>query len=374
LTKTATFEGGVLYTTSGGGGSGKFYVASLAGSWEEMGRQYGGLLAGQMADFYNVAVNGYFIGKQGATYDQVLAGAQAMYAMYTPELAQLIDGTAETSGLGADKQKIMAALMGMIFGCSSMDAWGAYSADGSMVTGRNWDTGSGKFDGFGGYLAAIVYKPNTAGAIPFVDVNYVGSLGMQNGMNAAGVFLDLQDGTMSDPGVFNQREPACFRLVDFLQQCSSLAAMDGPFSTTRPNLGLIINGSSANDARVYEWSASYDTKIRLGDGLLAASNHYIDPSWQNLPPIGDGAPYGYTKERLANLLAMAEKYKGKIDPTVMMQIFDTAIPNGGPSFLNMPDFETYYHIVAAPAQLTLWLKAPGWSGWEKMDLRSLLTH
>ena len=126
------------------------------------------------------------------------------------------------------------------------------------------------------------------------------------------------------------------------------------------------------NAAVYEWSASFDTKIRRGDGLLASSNHYIDPSWNDLPVIGDGVTYGYTMERLANLLALGERHKGKINAAVMMQIFDATVPDGGPTFQNDQYVQTYYQIVAMPSNLTLWLKASGWSGWEKMDLRALL--
>jgi hypothetical protein len=161
-------------------------------------------------------------------------------------------------------------------------------------------------------------------------------------------------------------------LAEFLQKYNSLFKMDPAFTGTRPNMGLVINAAEADKAVVYEWSASYDTKIRTGSGLLASSNHYIDPSWQGLQPIGDGEKYGYTRERLANLLALGEKHKGKINAAMMMQIMDTALPDGGPTFRDDKNVTTYYQLVVMPSNLTIWLKAAGWSGWEKMDLRLLL--
>ena len=51
----------------------------------------------------------------------------------------------------------------------------------------------------------------------------------------------------------------------------------------------------------------------------------------------------------------------------MMQIFDLELDNGGPSFSDM----TMYHIVAVPQNRLLWLKAPGYSGWERVDVGRL---
>jgi hypothetical protein len=70
---------------------------------------------------------------------------------------------------------------------------------------------------------------------------------------------------------------------------------------------------------------------------------------------------------------MGEQYKGSIDAPVMMEIFDTTIPTGGPTFPDDSPLETYYQIVALPAQGTLWLKARGYSGWERMDLKPLFS-
>ena len=48
-----TFENGKLFKMSGNGNE-HFKVASLKGSWREMGRQYGYLLKGQMDEFYKI--------------------------------------------------------------------------------------------------------------------------------------------------------------------------------------------------------------------------------------------------------------------------------------------------------------------------------
>jgi hypothetical protein len=223
----------------------------------------------------------------------------------------------------------------------------------------------------------VVYNP-PAPQNSVADINYVGSLSMQTGMNSKGIFLDLQNGQLSDPLQYNDRTPGSFQLFSFLLYASSMKEVSSLFQSTPTNMGLIINAASGpgltslNTASVFEW-ATYDVKQRNGSGLLASSNYFMDPSWKDLPVVPDGLEGGFSKERLTNLMAMGAQAKGSIDAAVMMEIFDTTIPHGGPTFADDSPLETYYQIVALPAQGTLWLKARGYSGWERMDLKPLFS-
>ena len=53
----------------------------------------------------------------------------------------------------------------------------------------------------------------------------------------------------------------------------------------------------------------------------------------------------------------------------MMRIFETLIPDGGPSFpTDNPSIETVYQMVARPAERVLYLRALDYSGWERIEL------
>ncbi len=369
-----TFEGGTLFQTVGSGGSGVFNVLSLNGDWHQMGRQYGALMKTQMSDFYDLAA-ARLATSRGMTAGDLQQLGQYLYTLQYAYARQLIDGMAETSGMSNEKQRTVAALMGGLFGCSSMDAWGNYTGGGPLVVGRNWDTARGPFDGYGRFLTTVVYNP-PAPQNSVADINYVGSISMQTGLNSKGIFLDLQSGTASDPLRYADRMPAEFRLFSFLLGSSTAEQVDASFRAVSPSMGLIINAAAGNKlssleaASVYEW-ATYDVKKRAGNGLLASSNYYIDPAWTGLPTIDAGIDGGFSIERLANLLSRGAQYKGQIDAPRMMQIFDTTIPNGGPTFADDSPLATYYQIVATPGDGTLWLKARGYSGWERMDLKAL---
>jgi CubicO group peptidase (beta-lactamase class C family) len=368
-----TFEGGTLFQTTSAGGSGAFNVLSLNGDWRQMGRQYGSLMKTQMSEFYDLAAARLVA--RGMTAEDLRQLGQYLYDLQFSYGRQLIDGMAETSGMSNEKQRTVAALMGGLFGCSSMDAWGDYSGGGPLVVGRNWDTARGPFDGYGRFLTTVVYNPPSP-QNSVADINYVGSISMQTGLNSKGIFLDLQNGASSDPLRYADRTPAEFRLLSFLLDSSTAEQIDASFRTVSPSMGLIINAAAGNrlaplaSASVYEW-ATYGVQNRRGGGLLASSNHYTDPAWTGLPAIDDGLAGGFSKERLENLLTRGEEYKGQIDAVRMMQIFDTTIPNGGPTFPDDSSLVTNYQIVATPGDSTLWLKARSYSGWERMDLKPL---
>lgn len=377
LRTAETFEGGTLFQTTGAGGAGAFNVLSLNGDWRQMGRQYGALMKTPMGEFYDLAV-ARLASSRGLTTEKLRQLGQYLYDKQFLYARQLIDGMAETSGMPNEKQRIVAALMGGLFGCSSMDAWGDYTGAGPLVVGRNWDTARGPFDGYSKFLTAVVFNPPSP-QNSVADINYVGSISMQTGMNSKGIFLDLQDGTSSDPLRYADRMPAEFRLFSFLLDSSTPSQLDASLRMVSPSMGLIINAAMANrlasldTASVYEW-ATYGVKARTGTGLLASSNYFIDPEWTDLPAIDNGLGGGFSKERLANLLARGAQYKGRIDATRMMQIFDTTVPNGGPTFPEDSALATNYQIVATPGDGTLWLKARGYSGWERMDLKPLFSR
>jgi hypothetical protein len=247
-----------------------------------------------------------------------------------------------------------------------LSAWGEYTGGGPLVVGRNWDIG-GPYGEYKRFLSAVIYNPaNASNAV--VDINFVGTISLQTGMNNRGIFLDLQNGQRSDPTEVPDRKLPTYILFDFLLNSSTLQELDMRMldHANLPQLGLIINVATSSEDRVYEW-ATYDVKRRTGNGLIASSNHFIDPSWSNLPEVPSGAEGDYSRERLANLLALGKQFKGSINADKMMKIFDTTFPDGGATF---PEY-TVYQVVAVPADLTIWLKAHDYSGWERIELKQL---
>ena len=362
------FEGGKLSKSP----SGSFYIAELQGTFHQMGRQYGLLLKKQLGEFYKEAVTDFLIGEKGYSYEELVALGQSYYADFPQIFKDYYDGMAETDGLNPDQTKIMASVFLAIYytGCSSLSAWGDYTPDHAVVTGRNLDLGSESLRRFSKYFHIVVWNP-TGFPASVANIDFIGSLFYQTAINDKGIFLELQNGQMADTTNVAGRENVNHMLVESLFRNTSSEEVDRWFNTTFPSAGLIMNASFPDHATIYEW-ATYRVVARQGEGLIAATNDFLDPSWHNYPVIffdstNEGISLTYT--RRTHLMQQGELNKGNISPEKMMEIFDVTIPDGGATFPEGDLIKTIYSVVTQPSELKIWLKVRGYSGWEEIDLK-----
>ena len=361
------FEGGKLYK------AGKINVVVMKGNFYQMGRQYGALLKNEFEEFYAMAIKQTDIGTQKAPYDEVLSMMKTGLEKAPFYVREWVRGMGATSGLGAEKQIIASQVLAPIVmgSCSGLIAWGEYTKDGATVAGRNWDLGTKALEPYQKFLTVAVFNPTGSGQ-GVADINYIGQITWQSAINRSGLFYDLQNGGMSDPNNAKNRLNSNSALMSMMLDTTSLKQVDAFFDAVRAESGLIINVADAKQGYCYEWG-SFDYRRRVDDekGLVASSNHFIDPTWQVTTNIPEGKTAGFTRERSANLLGLGKKFKGKIDANKMMEIFDATIPKGGPSFHKESGFKTYYTIVAVPKELKLWLNVRDLQGWTEIDLKPL---
>lgn len=127
---------------------------------------------------------------------------------------------------------------------------------------------------------------------------------------------------------------------------------------------MIVNVADGNASYSYEW-ATFDMKRRLPDrdGLLVATNHFVDPGWEMVEPRENES---LTVLRRNNLMALGERYKGRLDVNTMMKILDTGISQGGATKRS-----TTIQSIVVPEDRVLWVKAPGYQNWTEVDLGEL---
>jgi hypothetical protein len=362
LTPSAEFEGGRLYR------AGAISVVELAGTYRQMGRQYGRLLGGEMKTLYRDAVEEFFVKKRGIPRDRLRTIAGSLFALYPQRYKEIFYGMAETSGLGIDEHLLLNAIEWypkinhLVFDrCSGIAAWGPYTSGGPLVFGRNNDDDP-LYKDFARFMVVAVFKPNDL-SLPAALINYAGVIYNATGMNNEGLFIELNSGPWM--GFALDRASIFVTLFSILQDFSSLAEADPALRSILANLSSIVNAADRSRAYSYE-SSLYDTRRRDQDrdGLLAATNHFVDPTW-NLAQVDDRAASA-TMARRRNLLTLAEKYRGRFDPRVMMKVLDTTIEQGGATVEG-----TIYQVIAVPAGLTLWLKVPGLQDWTEVGLAPL---
>jgi len=367
------YEGGRLYKTA----SGTFLIPVLSGSFRQMGRQYGLMLHQQIGEFYKAAIDDYLIGEKGYNYNELAEEGNNNYNAYPAIFKDYIDGMAATNGLGPEKTYILAESLPLLgfLGCSSLSAWDDYTTDGKTITGRNLDLPFPQLRRFSKYFHVVVWNPDGMPA-SVASIDYIGGLFYQTAINSKGVFLELQNGQNSDTANPPGRANTNNLLLESLFLNVNAESYDSWFQTVLPEVGLIMNGSYPNHATIYEWS-TFRVALRSGDGIVSASNDFIDPSWAGYPILFyDSVNEGIIKTwtRRTNLLRLGEQHKGQIDPLRMMDIFDTDIPHGGANFPEGGIVKTIYSVVAKPSELKIWLKVREHSGWEEINLKPLFKN
>jgi hypothetical protein len=371
----ATFEGGKLYM------AGNLKVLELHGSYRSMGRQYGVLMKKDLSEIYDI-ISADFGKKPGVNYDGLLKVGRSIYKSCPQRYKEILSGIAETSGLGLDKELIIDSIEYSYLlskdKCSAIAAWGNYASGGLLVFGRNYDYSPT----LARYASVVVYNPDD-GSIPVASVTFTGCIYVTTGMNEKGLFLELNTGGPSLILAYSNKVSAPVTLFSFMEDSQDLDQLDMRFHTSHPHCAYIINVADQKEACSYEW-APFDVRRRGPDrdGLLVATNHYLDPSW-GIQMLGDTflggetIDLGNTKKRRENLLALGEKYKGKFTPETMMKIVSIPLEKGG-AFIAQQDASrqmvaTCYQIVAVPKDRKIWVRIPEHQDWVEIDLKPLFS-
>lgn len=303
------------------------------------------------------------------TQDELDTIARAVFQRYPQRYKEILRGMAETSGLGLDKILLVNALEWfpkinkLSYGkCSGIAVWGPYTNGGPVVFGRNDDDSPG-------YLAfaiptVVVFKPSD-GSIPTALINYPGVIYNATGMNADGLFMELNSG--NEMGFSLDRVSIFTTLFSYLQEYHDLVELDRAMRSTLADMGAIVTVADSTRGYSYECSL-WDTKRwdQDAEGIVVAANEYSHPGWIITPSDPKKDP-GANQLRKGNLLKLGSKYKGAITPEVMMKkIMDVQIKDGGATHPG-----TIFQIVALPADRKIWVKVPGRVEWTEVQLRAI---
>ncbi|MEN6341435.1 MAG: C45 family peptidase [Methanospirillum sp.] len=389
--------------------AGNVSVLRLEGSYREMGRQYGRLMAQNISKMYDTVVAqigrpGFIIGITSES--QLVNYSMAQYAYYPQQYREIVEGISETSSVPVGhilvidqlipnfanffrtdmtQDEIVAFLRAQGDGtpanssdaahhCSSVIAWGAYTGGGPLVVGRNFDFGAA-YRSFDPYLSMIVYNP-TDGTVPTAVIGWPGSVGGIEAFNRAGLMMETDDNShITEPNaeVHHDRTPLNLLVLDLVKDSATLSQFDAAMNATRFGYPLLANVATPSGGYTYEIGTR--DVVRRGDtnpGLQVVANFPISPFWNEPSNLSD-VETGYSLSRRANLMALGEQNRGTINTTVMEKIFDTPYSRGGATFgADSPEGSaTIYQFVYVPETRTLTLKAPQYSDWTTVELAPL---
>lgn len=356
---------------------GTFSVVDVAGTWHEMGREYGSIFAKHIRHAYDVAVEEFVIGDKVMTRERASEVATSLFAALPFRLRSFIQGMAETSGLELAQHLMLNAVETILsyndmnslahVGCTGIAVWGEY-ATGHLIYGRNYDLYP-RLKDLAEHLSVLVLHPGD-GSIPIASIGLPGCVYMTTGINARGIFVELNSGEPSGGALrYNNRVPASAELMLFMLDAYDLDSLESLLFTTRSNVAYVAGVADDQTSRCYEWPV-FDVKRRLSvrrPGLMVATNHFTESSWGL--PRPDDVKFNYTRTRRQNLLNLAEHFKGSIDLPRMKRIMDTRIED-----LGATTDDTIYQTIAVPGTMTISIKVPGRGEWTDISIGDFLSE
>lgn len=162
---------------------------------------------------------------------------------------------AETSGLGLEKHVLLNAVEWLNWlvrpggHCSGLAVWGKCTGSAPLLFGRNNDDAA--FVKLFAPHLVVVLDP-LDGSIPVAIVNCAGLVSAPNGLNAKGVFLELDSG--SSMGCFPDRVSLCATLFSFLPDYSTVVELEPAFKAIRADLSSILAAADLAGAASFECS------------------------------------------------------------------------------------------------------------------------
>ena len=360
------FEGGIKRQY------GSFVLVELSGSWEEMGRQYGHLLAPQLEKLYRGAIENDLPQKEGVSVDEMKVSAESFFAHYPARFKAMVRGMAQTSGLTLSQHVLLNALdfikpnpMDHLH-CANMAVWGEYAA-GPLVFARQSDYYPW-LKAYADCLVITVLHPSD-GSASTAFVSWAGGVSGTTAINQHQVLCAINSGVPSGGALcYDSRVPTPALMLGVLLDSETLDDVEGFLQSSKSNFACIVATADAQTTRCYEWPV-FEVKRRQSlhrPGLMVATNHFTEFSW-GLPRPHDES-FWQTRSKRQNLLNMAEHLKGSLDPKRIQKIMETHYDD-----LGALSDQTVWQLVVVPQTLEMWIRVPSITAWTPIPLGETLS-
>jgi len=166
-----------------------------------------------------------------------------------------------------------------LVGCTSFGVWNDYSADSSLIIGRNFDFYMG--DEFAKNKIVFFEKPDNG--YPFMMVTWGGMIGAVSGMNTRGITVTINAAKSEIP--FSARTPVSILAREILQYASSIqeAFEISKKRKTFISESLLIGSGDENKAAIIEKSPFGISLFQPEDNYIVCTNHFQSKLFRNDP-------------------------------------------------------------------------------------------
>ena len=158
-------------------------------------------------------------------------------------------------------------------GCTAFGAWGSATANGHLITGRNFDWEAAEV--FSRDRIVIMCEPD--GGIPFISLSWASMAGVVSGMNRAGISVTINGAPSSLPG--ETATPVAMVARDVLQKATTLTNALDIIRNTRvfvSTLWLIGSKTDGKFVVVEKTPEAMNVREPEGDSIVSANHFQTD--------------------------------------------------------------------------------------------------
>lgn len=377
-------------------GAGKLYnldglrVVVLSGTFREMGRQYGTLLGNEIRGSYNAGVYEPFLKSKVFTPEELNTFADNLYKTLPMRQKNLLLGISSAANISRQEAVLAANLVSVeilarkkssdaaVAACTSGAVWGKHTADGKVLTVRDFDFPNLFRTLLTDYGVLVVYNP-TDGSNSLAGLTIAGGISFGDAINNKGLYIE-QNNAADSAGLilYVNRTDAVSQVNNLLFDASDSKEFDNLIESLRVSYPHILMQADGSAVRYYEL-ATWDLRKReaQGDTAIAAANQFLDPSWGvlTLPnPAAWYSPFRY--ETLLNLIkgspgSFTDVKSLKAAVNIPFYNENGTIGKGVAVIKKSPkdDEVTVWQVITKPSELKMWVRYPTLTDWVSVDLK-----
>ncbi|HVU27805.1 MAG TPA: C45 family autoproteolytic acyltransferase/hydrolase [Verrucomicrobiae bacterium] len=210
-------------------------------------------------------------------------------------------------------------------GCTAFGAWGGATANGHLITGRNFD-----------WEAAEVFSTNRIvemcepdGGIPFISLSWAGMAGIVSGMNRAGISVTINGAPSSLPK--ETATPVAIVAREIMEHAHNLDEALNILRDAHVFVSTIwLVGSRADGKFVVVEKTPFATNVREPEGdSIVCPNHFETSGLKDNPRNTNYMNEATSVSREKRMLELLKQNDGKIDAPLAAQFLrDRDLPGG----------------------------------------------